>query len=254
MNAPAQTLVMTRTPATGDTPATAAALAAARDAGLTPQVIWQPLDHWLAAALGEGDEPLAAVTAWRDAARLVATSGATLTPSATGTDPVLAALGTLLATAARRVWPDLATLESSLGAPQSDTSIAPFAAPAHLAESAAAAWTDATTRATALDAEAALLRGEMARMLEDAGAAAARSEAVRKLRATLAEVRTAANKQRADIARAHAAALAEKDAEIARLTTRLAEAAAREQDLRASTSWRVTAPLRAASGLVRRGG
>jgi hypothetical protein len=254
MNAPAQTLVMTRTPAPGDTPVTAEALAAARDAGLTPQVIWQPLDVWLAAALGQGDEPLAAVTAWRDAATLVSTSGAQLTPAAPGTDPVLAALGTLLATSARQIWPDLAMLESTLGAPEPDTTVAPFAAPARLAESGALAWTGTTTRATALEAEAALLRGEMARMLEDSGAAAARSEAARKLRATLSEVRKDANRQRADMAHAHAAALAEKEAEIARLTTRLAEAAAREQELRASTSWRVTAPLRAASGLVRRGG
>jgi hypothetical protein len=254
MNAPAQTLVMTRTPAPGDTPVTAEALAAARDAGLTPKVIWQPLDDWLAAALAQSDEPLAAVTAWRDAATLVATSGATLTPAAPTADPVLAALGTLLATAARQIWPDLAALESTLGAPQTDADMAPFATPARLAESAAAAWADATTRAATLSAEAALLRGEMARMLADSGAAAARSEAVRKLRATLAEVRTEANRLRAEMARTHAAALAEKDAEIACLTTRLAEAAAREQDLRASTSWRVTAPLRAASGLVRRGG
>ncbi len=254
MNAPTQTLVMSRDPAPGDTPVTAEALAASRDAGLTPHVIWQTLDVWLAAALGQGDEPLAAVTAWRDTATLVAHSGATLTPAAPAADPVHAALGTLLAAAARQIWPDLATLESTLCAPNPDATVAPFATPARLAESAAAAWADATARATTLSAEAALLRGEMARMLEDSGAAAARSEAVRKLRATLAEVRTEANRLRAEMARAHAAALAEKDAEIARLATRLSEAAAREQELRASTSWRVTAPLRAASGLVRRGG
>lgn len=260
MNAPAQILVMARSPAPGDTLFTAEALAAARDAGLAPQIVWQPLDAWLAAALAQADEPLAAVTAWRDAAAPLATSGANLTPAAPGTDPVLAALGTLLATAARQIWPDLATLESTLGAPPATAETAPFAAPARLAETAAAAWTNATSSATTLSAEAALLREEIATMLADAGAAAARSEAVRKLRATLAELRAETNRERAATARAQAAALAEKDAEIGRLTarlaateTRLTEAAAREQDLRRSTSWRVTAPLRAASGLIRRG-
>ncbi len=257
MNAPAQTLVMARSPAPGDVLATPETLAAARDGGLVPQVIWQPLDVWLADALGQGDEPLAAVTAWRDAATQIAATNATLTPAAPPADPVLAALGAMLATAARRIWPDLATLESTLGAPDQAADKAPFAGPARLAETAASAWTNTVTRAESLTREAALLRGETARMLQDAGAVAARSEAVKTLRASLAE----ANRLRADTAKAHAAALAEHKAEISRLSrqaaeleSRLSDATAREKNLRASTSWRVTAPLRAASGLFRRGG